>query len=161
MSWIPVPPEHRPIYQAALPKDPRVETSLLFGGVAAKVNNNFFAGLFGRSVMIWLPEDQRQAALDLEGASMFDPMGDGRRSDKVMLPEAMMEEPSELKKWIAKAFKAAAALPPKVGKAKAKKGNAKAPAPEKKAAAPKKKAAAPKKKAAAAPKKKKAAARKK
>ena len=43
--------------------------------------------------MLLLPEPDRAAALALEGASMFDPMGDGRaRSDKVMLPEAMMRD---------------------------------------------------------------------
>jgi len=34
----------------------------MFGGLAAKVNGNIFAGLFGRSVMIWLPEDERAEA---------------------------------------------------------------------------------------------------
>ena len=44
-------------------------------------------------------------------------MGDGRaRSDKVMLPESMMDEPAELRRWVARAFKAAAALPPKAAK---------------------------------------------
>ena len=91
-----VPPEHHPISHEALPPDPRVETLKMFGGVAAKVNGHIFAGLFGRSVMIWLPEPERAEALVLEGAGPFDPMGDGRpRSDKVMLPEAMMEEPAE------------------------------------------------------------------
>jgi hypothetical protein len=93
---------------------------LMFGGVAAKVNGNVFAGLFGRSTMIWLPEDERAEALALEGAAPFDPMGDGRaRSDKVMLPEDMMEEPAELRRWIGRAFKAAAELPPKAPKKKA------------------------------------------
>jgi hypothetical protein len=115
MAWIKVPAEHHPIFRAALPKDPRVDTFPMFGGVAAKVNGNTFAGLFGRSVMIWLPEDERAEALALEGAAPFDPMGDGRaRSDKVMLPEAMMEEPDELRRWVARAFKAAAKLPLKV-----------------------------------------------
>jgi hypothetical protein len=69
--------------------------------------------------MIWLPEDERAEALALEGASPFDPMGDGRRrSDKVMLPEAMMEEPVELRKWMARSFRAAAELPKKAGKKK-------------------------------------------
>ncbi|MDB4937988.1 MAG: hypothetical protein JWP87_4960 [Labilithrix sp.] len=115
MAWIKVPAEHHPIFRAALPKDPRVDTLPMFGGLAAKVNGNIFAGLFGRSAMIWLPEDERAEALALEGASPFDPMGDGRaRSDKVMLPEAMMEEPDELRRWLARAFKAAAKLPLKV-----------------------------------------------
>jgi TfoX/Sxy family transcriptional regulator of competence genes len=95
---------------------------LMFGGVAAKVNGNIFAGLFGRSTMIWLPEAERAEALALEGAAYFDPMGDGRaRSEKIMLPEAMMDEPDDLRAWIARAFKAAAKLPPKAAKPKAAK----------------------------------------
>jgi TfoX/Sxy family transcriptional regulator of competence genes len=118
MAWVKVPPENHPIFHRALPKDPRVETVQMFGGVAAKVNGNLFAGLFGRSTMVWLPESDRAAALALEGAAPFDPMGNGRvRSDKVMLPESVMEDPAELHRWIARAFKAAAALPKKAPKA--------------------------------------------
>ena len=114
MAWVKVPAAHQPIFQAALPNDPRVETSNMFGGVAAKVNGHVFAGLFGRSVMIWLPESERAEALALPGAAPFDPMGDGRaRSEKIMLPERMMKKPTELKRWIARAFKASAVLPPK------------------------------------------------
>ena len=143
MPWVKVPPEHHPIFRAALPKDPRVETLSMFGGVAAKVNGHLFAGLFGRSTMIWLPEPDRAAALKLEGASLFDPMGDGRaRSDKVMLPERMMKEPIELRLWIARAFGAAALLPEKAAKAKKSR---KAASPARKTAAPTSKAAAAKK----------------
>lgn len=118
MPWVKIPPENQPIFLAALPKDPRVQTMKMFGGIAATVNGNMFAGLFGLSTILWLPEDQRETALALKGASMFDPMGDGRKSDKVMLPAAMMTKPADLKKWIAKSFKAAAELPPKKKKAK-------------------------------------------
>jgi TfoX/Sxy family transcriptional regulator of competence genes len=121
MAWVKVPAEHHPVFLAALPKDPRVETVKMFGGVAASVNGNVFAGLFGHSTMLWLPEADRPAALALEGAAPFDPMGDGRaRSDKVMLPESMMKDPSELRRWLARAFKAASALPPKARKVAAK-----------------------------------------
>jgi TfoX/Sxy family transcriptional regulator of competence genes len=117
MAWVKVPPENHPIFVAALPKDPRVETQKMFGGVAAKVNGHLFAGLFGRSTMLALPEPDRAKALALDGAAPFDPMGDGRaRSQKVMLPERMMREPAALRAWIARAFKAAAQLPPKAAK---------------------------------------------
>ena len=120
MAWVKVPPENHPLFRAALPKDPRVDVMPMFGGLAAKVNGHIFAGLFGRSTMVWLPEKERAEALALEGASLFDPMGDGRaRSDKVMLPESMMDEESELRRWIARAFKATAARPPKEAKKKA------------------------------------------
>ncbi len=134
MAWVKVPPEHHPIFRAALPQDPRVETMQMFGGVAAKVNGHIFAGLFGRSTMVFLSEEDRAAALALEGASMFDPMGDGRaRSDKVMLPERMMLQPAELRRWVARAFAAAAELPAKAAKP-AKKGAKARPAAKKAAA---------------------------
>src|SRR5262245_11627632 len=117
MAWVKVPPEHHPLFHAALPKDPRVETRLMFGGVAASVNGHIFAGLFGRSTMLWLDDADRARALALEGAGPFDPMGDGRaRSDKVMLPEAMMDDAPELRSWIKRAFDAASKLPPKAAK---------------------------------------------
>jgi TfoX/Sxy family transcriptional regulator of competence genes len=117
MAWVKVPPEHHPLFQAALPKDPRVETRRMFGGVAASVNGHIFAGLFGRSTMLSLSEADRARALALEGAGPFDPMGDGRaRSQKVMLPEAMMDDAPELRRWVARAFEAAAKLPPKAVK---------------------------------------------
>jgi TfoX/Sxy family transcriptional regulator of competence genes len=149
MAWVKVPAEHHPIFRAALPKDPRVDTLPMFGGLAAKVNGNIFAGLFGRSAMIWLPEDERAEALALEGAAPFDPMGDGRaRSEKVMLPEAMMEDPDELRHWLARAFKAAKKLPLKVKapkkapkKAAAKKATATKATPKKASAKSAKRAA--------------------
>ncbi|HEX3697823.1 MAG TPA: TfoX/Sxy family protein [Polyangia bacterium] len=117
MAWIQVPAENHPVFLEALPKDPRVTTMKMFGGVAAKVNGHIFAGLFGRSTMVWLPEAERAAALRLEGAAPFDPMGDGRaRSDKIMLPERFMKDPPELRRWLVQAFEAAAALPAKPAK---------------------------------------------
>ncbi len=130
MAWIKVPPENHPIFYDALPKSPRVETLKMFGGVAAKVNGHLFAGLFGRSTMVLLAEPDRAEALRLEGATPFDPMGNGRvRSDKVMLPESMMGDEEELRSWIARAYETAAALPPKAAKKAAK-----APAAKKQAA---------------------------
>jgi TfoX/Sxy family transcriptional regulator of competence genes len=114
MAWIKVPPEHHPLFRTALPNDRRVETMLMFGGIAAKVNGHVFAGLFGRSAIVMLNDLDRAEALALDGAAYFDPMGDGRRhSNKVMLPEDVMHDPVELRSWIARAFEAAAVLPRK------------------------------------------------
>ena len=122
MAWVKVPPEHHPIFLAALPKDERVQTMKMFGGIAAKVNGHVFSGLFGISTILWLPEKDRPAALALKGAAYFDPMGNGKmQSDKIMLPARFMKDPPELRKWIAKAFKAAALLEAKPEKAKPKK----------------------------------------
>ena len=140
MAWIKVPPEHHPIFVDALPKDPRIERIKMFGGVAAKVNGHIFAGLFGRSTMVQLPEPDRAEALALEGAGLFDPMGDGRmRSTKVMLPESMMGDEEELRAWLSRAFRTALAMPPKEAKPpKVKKAaEAKKPVPPKKSSAKK------------------------
>jgi hypothetical protein len=119
----------------------------MFGGVAAKVNGHIFAGLFGRSTMVWLPEADRAEALALEGAAWFDPMGNGRvHGDKIMLPERMMEEPEELRHWLARAFEGAASLPAKAAKAPARKGPKATPPnerPVKKSPAAKRTAASP------------------
>jgi len=91
----------------------------MFGGIAAKVNGHVFAGLFGRSTIVLLDDLDRAEALALDGAAYFDPMGNGRvNSDKVMLPEAVMRDPQELRTWIARAFEAATVLPKKTKKTK-------------------------------------------
>jgi TfoX/Sxy family transcriptional regulator of competence genes len=153
MAWIKVPPENIELFRAALPKDRRIETLLMFGGLAAKVNGNFFGGAFGRSVMLLFSEADRAEALALDGAAPFDPMGNGvKQSDKVQMPESLMDEPEELRAWVQRSFEYAATLPRKAPKAKKKPAAATAVAKKatKQPAAPKKPAA---KQPAAAPKK--------
>jgi TfoX/Sxy family transcriptional regulator of competence genes len=146
MAWVKVPKENHPLFRESLPRDPRVSTLNMFGGVAAKVNGQIFAGLFGRSAIVKLSAADQQAALALEGAELFDPMGNGRvMHDTVLLPEAMMDESDELRAWLRKALEHVASLPPKSKTA------------TRKTAAPKKTAA--KKKPAKAPSKTKRARR--
>jgi TfoX/Sxy family transcriptional regulator of competence genes len=115
MAWVKIPPENHPLFRAALPRDPRIQTLNMFGGVAAKVNGNLFGGTFGRSVMLLLSPDDRETALALDGAAPFDPMGNGtKRSDKIQMPDSIMDEPDELRSWVKRAFDYAATLPRKV-----------------------------------------------
>lgn len=117
MAWIKVPDEHRPLFLAAIPKDKRVQTMPMFGGLAAKVNGHIFAGLFGRSAIVRLSPADEPVALALDGAGWFEPMGDGRVSKtSIMLPESVMEDLGELKDWVQRAFEHAATLPPKLAK---------------------------------------------
>src|SRR5215469_5136450 len=121
MAWIKVPPENIPLFRAALPPDRRIQTMQMFGGLAAKVNGNFFGGAFARSVMLLLSEADRAEALALDGAAPFDPMGNGAtRSDKVQMPESIMDEPEELRDWVRRSFDYAATLPRKKPAAKPK-----------------------------------------
>src|SRR5688572_23310439 len=105
MAWVKIPKENHPLFHACLPRDPRVSTVNMFGGVAAKVNGKMFAGLFARSAMVKLSPSDARAALALDGASIFDPMGNGRTMrDTVLLPESVMDEPDELRRWMRKAL---------------------------------------------------------
>ena len=119
MAWVKIPQEHHPLFHAALPKDRRVSTLNMFGGVAAKVNGQMFGGLFARSAIVKLSPADQEAALALDGAQYFDPMGNGRiMRDTVHLPDSIMDEPDELRAWLQKAFDYTATLPAKKPAAK-------------------------------------------
>lgn len=127
MAWVKIPKEHHPILLAALPKDPRVRTVQMFGAICGKVNGRLFGGLFGRSAMVRLDPESLREALALDGAEPFDPMGNKRvMADSVLLPETVMDEPDELRQWLARAFAYTSTLPPKQPK-KARAAAMKAP----------------------------------
>lgn len=114
MAWVKIPQENHPLFRDCLPRDPRVSTVNMFGGVAAKVNGQMFAGLFARGAVVKLAEPDQKAALAIDGATMFDPMGNGRvMRDTVFLPESVLVEPDELRAWIQKALDFTASLPAK------------------------------------------------
>lgn len=114
MVWVKVPAEHHPLFLAALPKDKRITTLQMFGGIAAMLNGNLFGGLFGRSIIVRVSNADRVEALALDGTAPFDPMGNGRASkDTLQLAESVMEDPAELRDWLRRAFDHAATLPPK------------------------------------------------
>src|SRR4029078_1892166 len=129
MAWVKIPQENHPLFHSCLPRDPRVSTLNMFGGVAAKVNGQMFAGLFGRGAIAKLSPDDQRVALAIDGASMFDPMGNGRvMHDTVFLPEAVMEDRDVLRGWRRKGLDYTAPLPVK---AKAKGGPARKPTAKK------------------------------
>ncbi len=114
MAWIKIPAEHHALFLAALPRDPRVSTKRMFGSVVAMVGGHMAAGLFARSVMVRLGAEQQAEALALDGAEPFDPMGTGRpMRDTVLLPEDVMEEEGELRRWLGLAITHSAGLPRK------------------------------------------------
>ena len=79
MAWIKIPAENHPLFLDALPRDPRISTLKMFGGLAGMVNGHMFAGLFARSIIAKLSAEDQQAALALDGSAPFDPMDNGRQ----------------------------------------------------------------------------------
>jgi TfoX/Sxy family transcriptional regulator of competence genes len=133
MAWVKIPPENHPLFRDALPKDTRVSTIQMFGGVAGLVNGNMFGGLFGRSIVARLDPVSQREALALDGAVRFDPMGAGRvMRDTVFFPESVMDEPEQLRSWLQRALDFTSTLPKKK---KVKKPSAAKPKPKKPPAA--------------------------
>ncbi len=119
MAWVKIPKEHHELLRAALPRDPRVTTIQMFGGLCGMVNGHMFGGTFGRSAIARLAPDDLAEALRLDGAELFDPMGRGvTMRDMVFFPETVMDEPAELRDWMQRAFTYSVALPPKPKKPK-------------------------------------------
>ena len=105
MAWVKIPADHHPVFRAALPRDPRIQTLNMFGGVAAKISGKMFAGLFARSAIVRLTGADYAEALALDGAEKFDPMGRGPSKDMILLPEDVFEDDEALRTWLVRAMK--------------------------------------------------------
>lgn len=99
-------------FDAALPDDPRLERRKMFGFPAGFVGGNMFAGTFGESVVVKLPEAERARALD-QGASTFEPMPGRVMREYVVVPPPALADEAQLRGWVQRAFAYVAALPPK------------------------------------------------
>lgn len=113
MAWVKVPKEHHPLFAAALPKDKRITTMTMFGGIAAMVNGNIFAGLFARSIIVKLSDKDRAEALEVDGTAPFEPMEGRPSKDTLLMSESVMEDVVEMRAWIQRAFDHIAKLPAK------------------------------------------------
>lgn len=148
MAWTKIPADNHPLFRAALPADPRIHVIAMFGGLCATVNGNMAAGLFARSVFVTLDDAGAKEVLAMDGGAPFDPMGRGVSfGGRVMLPEEVLDEPTELRAWLRRAIDHTATLPPKrKSAAKAKPAattKAKPAAPPKPAVKPRAKPAKP------------------
>lgn len=106
--------EAKQYFRALVPELPSVEVRPMFGAVAAFVNGNMFAGLFGDDVGVKLDPDGLAELAALPGSGPFGPeqrpMG-GYRS----LPESLSD--AEKTGWLVRAHDYVATLPPKAKKA--------------------------------------------
>jgi TfoX/Sxy family transcriptional regulator of competence genes len=99
----------------------------MFGNLAAFVNGNMFAGLFGEDLFVRLP-DAEAAPIRKAGGRNFEPMAGRAMTGYVVVPPAWRSKPELARGWIKQALAITDKMPAKAG---AKKSSAK------KAAAPK------------------------
>jgi TfoX/Sxy family transcriptional regulator of competence genes len=105
-------PGSREAFESLLPEDPRVVVRPMFGNIAAFVNGNMFAGVFGPDLFVRLPEEDRARAIDA-GAAEFQPMPGRPMKEYVSLPRTWGSEPERAGAWIERSLSWAAELPPK------------------------------------------------
>ena len=108
-----------------VPAAPAVTMRPMFGNLAAFVNGNMFAGLYGEDLFVRLP-DEESGPIRKHGGRDFEPMPGHAMKGYVMVPATWRAKPGATQTWIAASLQFARGLPPKV--AAGKKTTAKKPA---------------------------------
>jgi TfoX N-terminal domain. len=94
-----------------------LEVRKMFGFPAAFIGGNMTAGIHQDSVMVRLPDAERQARLD-EGWSLFEPMPGRPMREYVALPADVVADADATRGWIERAAAYVRTLPPKEAKRK-------------------------------------------
>jgi TfoX/Sxy family transcriptional regulator of competence genes len=100
-----------------VPDGPAVTLRPMFGNLAAFVNGNMFAGLFGEDLFVRLPEDE-SAKVRQQGGRDFAPMAGRPMKGYVTVPGTWRDKPAAVKGWIATALEVTGKMPAKVPAAK-------------------------------------------
>jgi TfoX/Sxy family transcriptional regulator of competence genes len=103
--------ESREFFRTVLPADPLIRTRPMFGNLAAFVNGNMFAGLFGDRVFVRLPPEARAELLAQPGAAPFAPMAGRPMTEYATLPAEWRGDPAAAQEWLRRSLEWAAALP--------------------------------------------------
>ena len=102
-----------------VPAEPAVTMRPMFGNLAAFVNGNMFAGLFGEDLFVRLPDDQSAPIRKLGGRD-FEPMPGHAMRGYITVPTTWRSKPDATQSWIGASLQFARGLPPKVAAAKRK-----------------------------------------
>ena len=98
-----------------MPADPAITLKPMFGNLAAFVNGNMFAGLFGEDLFVRLPDAEAQPIMR-SGGRPFEPMAGHAMSGYVMVPADWQKKPDATRAHITHALTLTRAMPPKARK---------------------------------------------
>ena len=141
-SWPKTPQATVKAFERSVPRAPAVVRKKMFGYPAAFVNGNMFASTFRDEIVVRLAGDDRAALLETVGAKPFEPMPGRPMTEYVAVPPSFARRPADLARWVERAHRYAAKLPPKTAARPAARAGARAAPMKKRAAA---KPTAPKK----------------
>jgi TfoX/Sxy family transcriptional regulator of competence genes len=100
-------------FDAAAARFPEAERRKMFGYPALFVSGNLVTGLFARTWMIRLPDDDRAALLELPGAAPFEPMPGRTMKGYATLPDDVVADDDALDDWVRRAIAFGRTLPAK------------------------------------------------
>jgi TfoX/Sxy family transcriptional regulator of competence genes len=121
---MPKPSEHaKAAFTGLVPGDPTVTLRPMFGNLAAFVNGNMFAGLFGEDLFVRLPDPEASAIVKVGGRS-FEPMPGRAMRGYVVVPANWQKKPDSVRDWVKRSLTLARAMPAKGAKAGAAKKKA-------------------------------------
>lgn len=117
--------EAKTAFTKLVPGGPTVTLRPMFGNLAAFVNGNMFAGLFGEDLFVRLPEEE-SAKVKSQGGHDFEPMAGRAMRGYVTVPDGWRTKTGATTALIGRALELTAKMTPKVSAAK--KASAKMPA---------------------------------
>jgi TfoX/Sxy family transcriptional regulator of competence genes len=100
-----------------VPGEPTVTMRPMFGNLAAFVNGNMFAGLFGEELFVRLSEDEG-AKVRKQGGRDFEPMPGRVMRGYITVPSTWRVNPDAAQRWITTALELTGQMPPKFPPAK-------------------------------------------
>ena len=116
MSPMPAMPKSTPeataAFLALVPGDPTLTTRPMFGNMAAFVNGNMFAGLFGDDLFVRLPDGERDK-VNKQGGKDFEPMPGRAMTGYVCVAAGWRARPAPARASIAQALEWTRRIPAK------------------------------------------------
>jgi TfoX/Sxy family transcriptional regulator of competence genes len=104
-------------FSQLVPDEPAVTMKPMFGNLAAFVNGNMFAGLFGEDLFVRLP-DPEITAVKKQGGRDFEPMAGHAMKGYVIVPKTWRTKPDPAVALIKRSLALIRAMPAKAAKKK-------------------------------------------
>jgi len=112
--------ESNEFFRSVVPDAQDVAVRPMFGNLAAFVNGNMFAGLFGDGLFVRVGGADAEKLIEA-GGGPFEPMPGRAMTGYTMLPDAWRRDSNRTTRWIGTALEFGRTLPPKQPKAPKKK----------------------------------------
>jgi TfoX/Sxy family transcriptional regulator of competence genes len=117
MSWRKSPEWLIEAFRQLVPDDdPRVEPRQMFGYPCAFACDNMFIGLHQDSMLMRLPEGDRERFLEEYKTGIFQPFPGRVMREYVVVPHDLVRHPEKLEPWICRSLEYAASVKPKAKK---------------------------------------------